>query len=189
MVTNRRVIDADGPEYYPTPKWATHGLMQAEGFQGDIWEPACGNGVMVEVLRKYSYEVIASELYPRGFGETGVDFLRTERKVGNVITNPPYVLAEDFIRHGLRCAEHKVCMLLRLAFLEGTDRAAGLFKEFPPNRLHVFSERITMYPAGRIGSSGGTTAYAWFVWDKHADNVVPEVYWIPPGTREKFSQF
>jgi phosphatidylethanolamine-binding protein (PEBP) family uncharacterized protein len=32
----------------------------------------------------------------------------------------------------------------------------------------VFSERITFYPAGAVEKGTGTTAYAWFIWDKDA---------------------
>jgi hypothetical protein len=36
----------------------------------------------------------SSDLYQRGFGEPGVDFLDTERRASNIVTNPPYNSAE-----------------------------------------------------------------------------------------------
>lgn len=184
--TMKRTADLGGPDFYPTPAWATHALCEVESFTGTIWEPACGDGAMAEVLRARGHVVEASDLYDRGYGEPGVDFMTAERRVANVVTNPPYNSAEGFIAAALRQAESKVAFLLRLAFLEGASRGAGLFKTNPPSRVHVFSERVTFAPAGVTLSNGGTTAYAWFIWDREAEG--PTVLsWIPTGLRKRFS--
>lgn len=184
--TMKRTADLDGPDFYPTPAWATHALCEVETFDGPIWEPARGDGAMTEIFRQRGYEVAASDLYNRGYGETGLDFLTADRRVANIITNPPYNAAEGFIAAALRQADCKVALLLRLAFLEGTSRGAGLFKASPPSRVHVFSERVTFAPAGVTLSNGGTTAYAWFVWDKAASGPTT-LSWIPTGLRRRFS--
>src|ERR1700728_823481 len=49
--TLKRFADLDGPDFYPTPDWATRALIDNEPFVGRIWEPACGDGTMVKVLR------------------------------------------------------------------------------------------------------------------------------------------
>ncbi|MBO6037052.1 MAG: hypothetical protein J6P29_00575 [Acetobacter sp.] len=183
----KRSADLDGPEFYPTPKWATYALIDNEEFRGDIWECACGNGAMAEVLENTGQKLISSDLYDRGYGKTGVDFLTSERHIPNVITNPPYNAAEGFIRNGLKCAERKCALLLRLAFLEGVNRYNTLFKGTPPSRVWVFSERITFYPEGVKKSGNGTTAYAWFVWDKDASSGT-ELKWFKPGYKSKYTQ-
>ena len=67
-------------------------------------------------------------LFDRGYGERGVDFLSANRKVDNIImTNPPYNSAEAFVAAGVRQAKRKVALLLRLAFLEGANRAKTIF--------------------------------------------------------------
>ena len=43
--TMKRFADLGGPDFFPTPGWATHALIENEDFHGDIWESACGNGV------------------------------------------------------------------------------------------------------------------------------------------------
>ncbi|MDE8344167.1 MAG: hypothetical protein POG24_10155, partial [Acidocella sp.] len=48
--TTKRFADLNGPDFYPTPGWATYALINSEQFEGDIWEPACGDGSMSEVL-------------------------------------------------------------------------------------------------------------------------------------------
>lgn len=184
--TLKRFADLDGPDFFPTPSWATHALLEHEKFEGAIWEPACGDGSMAEVLVERGYSVLASDLFDRGYGEPGVDFLSAKRRAPNIITNPPYNAAEGFVRSGLEKADSKFALLLRLAFLEGANRQKTIFSASPPTRVWVFSERITFYPAGSVQKGSGTTAYAWFVWDK-AHIGTAELKWFPPGYKRRFS--
>ena len=182
----KRFADLDGPDFYPTPRWATFALIESERFTGDIWEPACGDGSMSEVLAETGNQVISSDLYDRGYGDAGIDYLKTARRAPNVITNPPYNSAEGFVATGLQVAERKFALLLRLAFLEGANRANTIFHKSPPSRVWVFSERITFYPKGAVVAGSGTTAYAWFVWDK-ANAGATELAWLAPGFKARFS--
>lgn len=178
--TMKRFADLDGPDFFPTPSWATEALIDNEGFQGDIWECACGNGAMSKVLETTGATIIDSDLYDRGYGEAGINFLTTTRRANNIVTNPPYNAAEGFVRAGLDHAEHKFALLLRLAFLEGANRQRTIFSSAAPARVWVFSERITFYPEGAVQKGTGTTAYAWFVWDKNAAGST-ELKWLKPG--------
>ncbi len=184
--TAKRSADLDGPDFYPTPRWATFALIKSERFQGDIWEPACGDGAMSDVLAETGSSIASSDLYDRGFGEVGRDFLGTTRRAPNIITNPPYNSAEGFVATALQAARAKFALLLRLAFLEGANRANTIFHQHPPSRVWVFSERITFYPKGAVVAGSGTTAYAWFVWDKdHAGAT--QLAWLQPGYKARFS--
>ncbi|MDV5822015.1 hypothetical protein [Sphingobium naphthae] len=178
--TAKRFADLDGPDFFPTPAWATRALIDNEDFRGDIWECACGDGAMSEVLEKTGNKVISSDLIDRGYGEGDHDFLDSERRAPNIVTNPPYNAAEGFVRSGLERADRKFALLLRLAFLEGANRQRTIFTDAPPSRVWVFSERITFYPAGVVQKGTGTTAYAWFVWDKNAP-ASTELKWFKPG--------
>ncbi len=182
----RRFADLDGPDFFPTPAWATHALIDNERFEGEIWEPACGDGSMAKVLAETGCSVFATDLYDRGYGEAGVDFLKANRVSDNIVTNPPYNAAEGFVQSGLKNASRKFALLLRLAFLEGANRERTIFSKTPPSRVWVFSERITFYPAGAIQKGTGTTAYAWFVWDKEAASST-ELKWFKPGYKSRFS--
>jgi len=184
--TIKRFADLDGPDYFPTPAWATHALMDNERFNGEIWEPACGNGAMSEVLASKGNPVTSSDLYDRGYGEAGVDFLTAKRRAANIVTNPPYNSAEGFVDAGLAKADRKFALLLRLAFLEGANRQRAIFTKRAPSRVWVFSERITFYPAGAVQKGSGTTAYAWFVWDKDAPGGT-ELKWFKPGYKARFA--
>jgi len=184
--TIKRFADLDGPDFFPTPRWATFALIDNERFDGDIWECACGNGAMSSVLEKVGSTVLSTDLYDRGYGEAGEDFLRSTRHADNIVTNPPYNAAEGFVSSGLAQANKKFALLLRLAFLEGANRANTIFTRHPPARVWVFSERITFYPAGAEVKGSGTTAYAWFVWDKDAPSGT-ELKWFKPGYKARCS--
>lgn len=183
--TTKRYADLDGPDFYPTPGWATLALIENENFEGQIWECACGDGSMSKVLERTGQTVISSDLYDRGFGEAGHDFLTSSRKCRNIITNPPFHSAESFVMRALTHAEKKFAFLLRLAFLEGASRARNIFLKHPPTRVWVFSDRITFYPKGVKVAGSGTTAYAWFVWEQNLHSTT-ELKWFRPGYRAQF---
>ncbi len=182
----RRFADLGGPDFFPTPAWATHALIDNECFKGEIWESACGDGAMSRVLESATAKVVSTDLFDRGFGEAGHDFLEPSFRSDNIITNPPYNAAEGFVRSGVGHSKKKFALLLRLAFLEGANRANTIFAEIPPSRVWVFSERITFYPAGAVQKGTGTTAYAWFVWDKDASTGT-ELKWLKPGYKLRYS--
>src|ERR1035437_1178150 len=185
--TAKRSADLAGPDFYPTPRWATFALIESEKFEGDIWEPACGDGAMSEVLAETGNRIVSSDLYDRGYGEAGQDFLASGRTAPNIITNPPFNSAEGFVAVARRAAQQKFALLLRLHFLEGAHRPNTIFQVSPPSRVWVFSERITFYPKGAVVAGSGTTAYAWFVWDKSHTGPA-ELAWLKPGFKARFSE-
>jgi hypothetical protein len=177
--TLKRNADLNGPDFFPTPKWATYALIDNERLDGDIWECACGDGAMSEVLKLSENNIFSSDLFDRGYGVPGIDFLDADKRYDNIITNPPFHSAEGFVQKGINNANKKFALLLRLAFLEGKNRANTIFHSNPPARVWVFSERITFYAKGAKKAGSGTTAYAWFVWDKEHQGST-ELKWFKP---------
>jgi len=160
--TMKRFADLEGPDFFPTPRWATFALIENEKFQGEIWESACGDGAMSRVLEETGQTVRSSDLYDRGYGETGFDFLAPQWSADNIVTNPPYNCAEGFVASGVKYSNRKFALLLRLAFLEGANRANTIFAKIPPARVWVFSERITFYPEHKVvfvRESGNTDGF------------------------------
>src|SRR5262249_27488741 len=131
-------------------------------------------------------KVYSSDLYDRGYGEIGHDFLAPKQFADNIVTNPPYNCAEGFVVSGLAHSRRKFALLLRLAFLEGANRANSIFTRTPPARVWVLSERHTFYLKGIDPKGSGTTAYAWFVWDKDAPGRT-ELKWFKPGYRARYA--
>lgn len=186
-LTNRRTVKTTDFDHYRTPFFATQALMYYERFQGSIAEPCCGTGEMAEVLKK-RYEVIASDLVDRGYGKQS-DYLKFTGRNLNTITNPPFDVAEKIIEQALNTTEYKVCMLLRLAFLEGQTRFKNIYSQRPPARIRVFSERVSMYKGDCDRTDGGTTAYAWYIWDLKAESKHTEICWIKPGFKNGMKRF
>jgi hypothetical protein len=74
-------------------------LLAVEKFNGGIWEPACGDGSISKELEAAGYAVHSTDLIDRGYGTGGVDFLLDYRtSADNIVTNPPFKFAEEFVR-------------------------------------------------------------------------------------------
>ena len=163
-------------DFYPTPPDAVEALLQLERFDGGIWEPACGDGAISKILAT-EYDVVSSDLNDYGFGQTGIDFLMEQKlQAPNIVTNPPYKNATDFVQHAIMLGAKKHCWFLRLAFLEGQARYENLYSKLRPARVWVFSKRLTLWRGDEERSGNGTTAYAWFVWDGVPDET--KLGWI-----------
>lgn len=175
-LTGSSELNRESNDFYPTPPYATHALLDKESFMGDIWEPACGNGAMSEILQLLGFPVKSSDLYDRGFGETGKDFLLYSHRCTHIITNPPFNQAQKFVEHALHCASGKVAMLLKLNFLEGQARNA-FFNQTPLKNVYVFSKRLSFDKGDEKGKGNGLLAYAWYVWEQGYAGK-PQLDWI-----------
>ena len=110
---------------YFTEPWVTRALLKAVDFVPEgripattvIWEPACGDGRMCQVIDEWRLYFVASDIHDYGYSGTVIgDFFRTPRAdilppdalsagVDAVITNPPFDLARE-----VRCpraADHR----------------------------------------------------------------------------------
>ena len=148
----RHPNSARGNDLYETPEVATLALLRAEPLPRTIWEPACGPGAIVRVLRDAGHRVIATDLIDYRSPDqdhAGRDFLLERRApdgVEMIVTNPPFKLAAQFAAHALSLCP-RVAMLLRLSFLEsGNEKTeAGRARLFALDgghlaRVYVFSK-------------------------------------------------
>lgn len=175
-------------DYYPTPPEGTRALLDREKFAGLIWEPACGEGHMSEVITSYGYDVFNTDIEDRGYPRMDevLDFMQapTDVKVDNIITNPPFSVivngkkmgCEVFVRKALDFTTKKVAILQKLAFLEGKSRAL-MFQETPLKTVYVFGPRLTMYRNGEKMKNSGMIPFAWYVWE-HGYTGKPMLEWI-----------
>ncbi len=99
---------------------------------------------------------------------------------GDIITNPPYKYAAEFVEHALDLIPEgqRVAMFLKLTFLEGEKRRA-LFQVNPPARIYVFTNRINCALNGNEAEFKKSSAvcYAWFIWVK-GNKAKPVIDWI-----------
>lgn len=131
-------------DYYATEPFAAEELLKLEPELDKIWECACGGGHLAEVFAKAGKLGSATDLIYRGYGLGDYDFLSQNWQWdGDIVTNPPYKYAQEFIEKALESIDdgRKVCMFLRLHFLEGKKRKK-MFKDTPPKRIWVTSSRL-----------------------------------------------
>ena len=159
-------------DYYATDPKAIDILLNDAGivFLNNILEPACGEGHLSKRLEEYGYNVTSYDVIDRGYG--GVkDFFDIKKWNGDIITNPPYKYAKEFVEHALDIVPRgsMVVMFLKLTFLEGQKRKE-LFKKYPPRYVFVSSSRLQCAKNGdfvKFGKGVSTAvAYAWYVWIK-----------------------
>jgi len=184
-------------DFYATPIEATLALLDHETFTGSILEPACGQGHIVKALKmRYPGAMIrSSDLVLRddvfnlsNTQEYGLfleaDFLGNTFFTGcidNVITNPPFSLAQSFIEKALDVARMKVAMFCKIQLLEGVARK-DMFENTPLKTVYVFSKRVNPLRNGEELDENGkpwasTMCFAWFVWDKEYKHK-PVIEWI-----------
>ncbi len=162
--------DRHEDDFYATEPIALEALLDLITFEKEVWECACGQGQLSEVLKSLGYNVFSSDLVDRGYGDGRIDFLACEKKwKGAIITNPPYKNALEFVKKALEltCNGNHVVMFLRLQFLEGKERRT-FFEGSPPKLIYVSSSRIACAKNGDFENNGKTKAvcYAWFIWEK-----------------------
>lgn len=165
-----KVVNQRDPyDFYPTPQGVTEALLHHEQFSEAVWEPACGDGAISEVLKEAGYDVLSTDLIDRDYGEVQ-DFLVSERHATDIITNPPYTegRAEKFVRKALSCTTGKVAMLLPLTFLESECRE-WVYETTCLKWVYVFMNRIAIYKGGEENEGNGRIAYAWYVWEHGYD--------------------
>lgn len=183
----QRIEAADSLDDFPTPPWATRALLEhviadCGPFNKMIClEPACGVGHMAKPLTEYFYQVQSSDIHAYGYGEVA-NFLTAPIQAGSVdwvITNPPFRLAEDFVKRALLVANRGVAILARTVFIESVGRYREIFERTPPARFAQFTERVPMVK-GRLDAKVSTaTGYAWIVWERNV-TTRPLLMWVPP---------
>ena len=171
-------------EFYPTPPEAVRALLSVERFDGSIWEPACGEGAIAGVLEAAGHEVISTDLFAYGFGETGVDFLKeSTSRARHIVTNPPYGsgLADAFMLKALALTRQtggKTALLLNLASLCHPSRTA-LWQAHPPARIYAI-DGVVCWPAHRYGPASRAFTrhrYCWVVWSPEHCGA-PQFGWL-----------
>ena len=159
--TGRRQSD-----FYPTPPEATIALVQFLRLERGtvVWEPAFGEGDMGQALGACGLTVYGTDI--RG----GQDFLVRDHPDGIdapfnwIITNPPFSLAEAFIRHAAKIGK-PFAMLLKSQYWHAAKRAQ-LFHEIPPSYVLPLTWRPDFFFKDR--QPGDTSSplmdVMWCVW-------------------------
>lgn len=198
MTAKTKAVRADC-DFYPTPAWVTRSIVPYLGGHLPVdlimraapltfLEPAAGDGALIKAviemapwaasawsfceIRPVAYQALAAA----GHKPVGPDYLSAHppKELYSVaITNPPFVLCEQFARK-MRKEAHVVALLTRLNFL-GSQKRAQWMREDTPS-VYVLSKRPSF-----TGGGTDSTEYCWMIWSgepkQRGDLVVLE---LPP---------
>lgn len=180
---NRRAED-----FYPTGQpEAIRALLARDGARirplGTVWEPACGDGALVRVIRATGLPCIASDLIDRKCPDSAVAnfYDSVQSPASTIITNPPYdqINARDghgrWLRHTLGLPGWRYLALL-LSWDWPAARANGLGKLLDEN---PFSYCYLMrWKLDFTGEGSPPQRNAWFVWDRDDIRTEPGFRWL-----------
>ena len=125
--SNHSEKDRETNDYYATDPHALEiflNKLQEDGVElhNDIWECACGEGHLSEVLKNRGYKVFSTDLMARGYEDNQIDFLKYEGEdvLFDILTNPPYKNAKEFVEKALEIQAngYYTIMFLKIQFLK-----------------------------------------------------------------------
>lgn len=156
-------------DYYPTPVQCVDPLLALVRWPlvKSFKEPCRG-----ELRSIYDRVPMPDEQKRWAELSEGVDYLNSELEpVDLIITNPPFSIAQEFLRKSLdeaRC----VCYLLRLSYLGSKGRKAFWRENTPTHQMVIDRPSFT-------GQGTDNSEYAWFCWDHdRLLKVPPGFYWL-----------
>lgn len=167
-------------EHYVEPFWCSERLFTDEPFNGEVYDPCCGFGRIVESARKAGLTAYGSDLIDRGFdgAKSGIDFLSAEiEDVDNIACNPPFDVAAEFAAKALATARRRVAMIFPTARLN----AAHWLRGTPLKRVWLMTPRPSMPPGYTITAGqkpgGGKMDFCWLVWETEYTGAT-EMRWL-----------
>lgn len=197
-------------DWYVERQWTVDQLIKHVHFREElvggegIWDPASGSGTICSAFegagfdgRVYLSDVVdnvdrSQFLFAPVF--RSADFLELDRAPApcSIVCNPPYSyrkgIAEAFVRHALKLATRRVCMLLPIKWLSSQARFQLFMQDHPPAEVLVLTQRPSMPPGDRIGLMGnrafrgGMIDYCWIVWNVQEPTAPGQTrtVWLPP---------
>lgn len=165
-------------DHYVESEWCSRRLFQEETFSGTILDPACGFGNIVKSGKELGQAIFGTDLVDRGGSELPpCDFFDMKTRVANIVTNPPFRIADDFAVHALSLALLKVAIIFPTARLN----AAHWIRGTPLRRIWLMTPRPSM-PPGHVITAGGKAVggkmdYAWLVFEQGYEGL-PETRWL-----------
>ena len=183
-------------DFFPTPPWASRAMAESvlslDPAARRVCDPAAGDGHMVWGLDDYFAHVSACDLEPYCPRFAAQDWLDPAWRDPSgeapdwIITNPPFMLASEFVRRGLQRATTGVALLCRMSFIESAARYPLFTGADPLTQVAVFVDRVPMVLGLWEPDASTATAYAVFMWMRGAEPRAPA--WIAPGTRARLTR-
>ena len=156
-------------DLYCTNPIAVEKLLNSQEFCGNIWEICSGLGHIADTLQQHGYAVRCSDIIPYTPKTETLDILQFDGHWnGDIITNPPYHNADDFIYKAMDIIDdgHLAAMYMKINFLSSKKRYE-LFTTYPPKIIYIMSTRLSCAKNGDFEKyKNGAVDYCWIVWEK-----------------------
>lgn len=158
------IYTPQGMDACQTPAYALDPLLPYLKQFKRIWEPACGEGLLVDALQDWTgarFEVIATDILQ---GQNFFDF-EPEHEWECIVTNPPYSIKFQWLA---RCYTlGKPFALLMPVETLGTKTAQDLFERYGIEVI-LLDKRVNFKMPRKGWDSGGAQfPTAWFTWQLH----------------------
>jgi hypothetical protein len=144
---------SQGRDKFQTPNYATELLVPfIPKYIHNIWEPACGEYKITNVLREHGYNIISTDIM---YGENYNFFsLYTTFKSDAIITNPPFSLKRRFYDHANKWG-------IPFALLIPADYSGWVIDAIKNGAEKIIPTRRIDYitPSGKSGKSGHSSNF------------------------------
>ena len=170
-----KIVGANGNrrknDFYPTPPECTVALLDFLEKHylitphTKIWEPACGNNAMVDVMKRGGYCVTGTDII---YGQNYLTMEIGEDQYDWIITNPPFFLSQDFIVTSAK-KNKPFALLLKSQYWHSSKRL-NVFHDIQP----TFVLPLTWRP-DFTGQGSSLMDMIWCVWIGHS----PITYYLP----------
>jgi hypothetical protein len=176
-------------DYYSEPPACAKALFNTLGlFPGGFHDPCVGRGTIVDVGLGYGCTATGADLCDRAAGRFSVrDFLEDHQRYPNVVTNPPFNLAVDFVVHALELVTEggRVAILAPSNFLYSQSRYR-LFSRTETDAIVFLSRRPSVPPGTALELHGeairghGSVDFCWIVWQQGRSRWPCRAFWAAP---------
>ena len=207
-------------DWYVDELWVAGQLVRHfDGFKAErdeglaIWDPAAGYGHTASDLQASGLPCFLSDIVNHvdwGLFDADLtlptyfdaDFLECEAAPApcTIVCNPPYSykkgILEAFVRHALKLATGRVCMVVPNKWLSSQSRYRLFMQDHPPAMVLHLTQRPSMPPGDRIklmgnrAFRGGMIDYCWIVWDVRHPTAPGDTrtIWLPPLAGAEFNR-
>ena len=174
-------------DFYETPAWQVRALTKRLAVRsGTVFECCSGDKSLCNALNLSSVRYMGTQLFtndidPRRIADTRLDATLADSwakfpACDWVVTNPQYNQAFEILVNARQHAKDGVALLLRLSFLEPTEKRGGWLAENPPRRLLV----LPRYSYTANGRSDSVTT-AWMIW---GDSIPQGIEIVPKSEKD-----
>lgn len=181
--SNHTEEEREKNEFYSTDPLFINHLIEREPWLKNpdlkILEPSAGNGILVDRFYELTgNKMDAYDLISRRGDIIEQDYFTKDfsNQYDVILTNPPYLKdtaktttgLADYIVKALKEIRDggAVIMFLKTLHLESKVRYEKIFKDYPPTKLYIYSNRISCYKNSDTSKPQGAISYSIFIWKK-----------------------